>query len=228
MTDIVCISDTHTYHKRVTVPEGDILVHAGDFCGAGNALEVGHFLDWMEALPHDVKIVVPGNHDICVMTDPLVRKQFEYSGIHLLIDEAYTDPASGLNFYGVPWTPDFFPDTWSFQYGQAGCAPEEIWAKVPDYTDILISHGPPYGCADQIIPHVNQNLGSKPMRDRIDVLGETMMLRYVICGHIHGSYGRHWTDPADPNRVEVINASINTEGYQPTNEPIVLKVDDGS
>lgn len=225
MTDIVCLSDTHTYHQRVNVPEGDILVHAGDFCGRGDPLEVGHFLDWMEHLPHKVKIVVPGNHDICVADDPQVREEFKKSGIHLLIDEAYTDPKSRLTFYGVPWTPDFFPDNWSFQYSQAGCTPEEIWAKVPEYTDIIVSHGPPYGCADQIIPHVNQHLGSETMRERIDVLGETMMLRYVICGHIHGSYGRHCTDLTDPNGIEVINAAINTEGYIPTNDPIVLKVD---
>jgi Icc-related predicted phosphoesterase len=222
MTDIVCISDTHTYHKRVKVPEGDILVHAGDFCGRGDPFEVGHFLDWLESQPHEVKIVVPGNHDICVADDHQVRKQFEYSGIHLLIDEAYTDTCTGLTFYGVPWTPDFFPENWAFQYGQAGCTPEEIWAKVPAYTDILISHGPPYGCADQIIPHVNQHLGSKSMRDRIEVLKGN--LSHVICGHIHGGYGRHFIEP---DGVEVINAAINTETYMPTNNPIVIKVDDG-
>jgi Icc-related predicted phosphoesterase len=222
MTDIVCISDTHTYHKRVVVPEGDILVHAGDFCGRGDPVEVGHFLDWMESLPHKVKIVVPGNHDICVADDPQVRKQFEYSGIHLLIDESYTDLDSGLKFYGVPWTPDFFPDNWSFQYSHTNCTPEAIWAKVPEDTDILISHGPPFGCADQIVSGA-AHLGSKSMLDRIEAL--RMNLRYVICGHIHGSYGRHCTDFTDPNGVEVINASINTEAYMPTNAPIVLKVD---
>jgi Icc-related predicted phosphoesterase len=225
MTDIVCISDTHTYHRRVTVPEGDILVHAGDFCGRGDPLEVGHFLDWMESLPHKVKIAVPGNHDICVANDLEVREEFKNSGIHLLIDRAYTDPASGLKFYGVPWTPDFFPDNWAFQYSHINCTPEAIWARVPDDTDILISHGPPFGCADQITPIFSQHLGSKPMRDRIEEL--KMNLRHVICGHIHGGYGRHCADLTDPGGVEVINASINTESYMPTNEPIVLKVDDG-
>lgn len=237
MTDIVCISDTHTYHKRVMVPAGDILVHAGDFCGRGDPLEVGHFLDWMESLPHKVKLVVPGNHDICVADDPEVRKEFKNSGIHLLIDEAYVHPDSGLKFYGVPWTPDFYPDTWSFQYCQAGCTPEEIWEKVPEETDILISHGPPHGCADQIIPTEGGllgssmltpkvHLGSQSMRDRIEDL-KFLNLRHVICGHIHGSYGRYCTDHTDPYGVEVINAAINTEAYMPTNEAIVLKVDNG-
>ncbi|GAF68921.1 unnamed protein product, partial [marine sediment metagenome] len=150
MTEIVCISDTHTLHQHVDVPAGDILVHAGDFCGSGGPLEVGHFLDWMESLPHWTKIVVPGNHDICVADDPQVRAEFKKSGIHLLIDEEYVEPLSGIAFYGVPWTPDFFPDNWSFQYSQAGCTPEELWRKVPDHTDVLISHGPPFGLGDQI------------------------------------------------------------------------------
>ena len=222
MTDIVCISDTHTYHNRVTVPEGDILVHAGDFCAGGNPLEVGHFLDWMESLPHKVKIVVPGNHDICVADDPYVRKQFEYSGIHLLIDEAYTDPDSGLKFYGVPWTPDFFPDNWSFQYSQSGCTPEELWAKVPEDTDIIISHGPPRGCADTISPGA-QNLGSMYFTDRIEQLKGT--LKGVICGHIHGGYGHFPFAPySSPPEIVVINASINTEAYMPTNSPIVWTI----
>lgn len=215
MTDIVCISDTHTYHKRVVVPAGDILVHAGDFCGRGDPLEVGHFLDWMEGLPHKVKIVVPGNHDICVANDEEVRKEFAKSGIHLLIDEEYIDYRSGLHFYGVPWTPDFYPDTWSFQYCQAGCTPEEIWNKVPDCTDVIISHGPPHGCADQIIPHVNQHLGSEVMRDCIHDRKDT--LQGVICGHIHGGYGHHKNEDG----VSIINAAINTEAYMPTNEAIV-------
>lgn len=222
MTDIVCISDTHTYHKRVVVPAGDILVHAGDFCGRGDPLEVGSFLDWMEGLPHKLKLVVPGNHDICVYEDDYVRGEFKKSGIHLLIDEDYTDMKSGLTFYGVPWTPDFYPDTWAFQYCQAGCTPEEIWAKVPPGTDIIISHGPPHGCADQIAlgaPH----LGSTHMRDCIHDMKDTLL--GVICGHIHGGYGHHSYDATDPDAVNIINASINTEAYTPTNKAIVWRVE---
>lgn len=221
MTKIVCISDTHNYHKRVVVPDGDILVHAGDFCGRGDPLEVGHFLDWMEGLPHNLKLVVPGNHDICVYEDDYVRGEFKKSGIRLLIDEEHTDMRSGLTFYGVPWTPDFYPENWVYQYSQAGCTPEEIWAKVPDHTDIIISHGPPHGCADQIAmgaPH----LGSTHMRDCIHDRKDTLL--GVICGHIHGGYGHHSYDATDPNAVNIINAAINTEGYTPTNAPIVWEV----
>lgn len=221
MTTIVCISDTHTYHDHVVVPPGDILVHAGDFCGRGTPYEVSRFLDWMEGLPHKLKLVVPGNHDICVYEDEFVRSEFKKSGVILLIDEEHTDMRSGLTFYGVPWTPDFYPENWVFQYSQAGCTPEELWNKVPAGTDIIISHGPPHGCADQIAmgaPH----LGSPYLRDLIFDMKDSLL--GVICGHIHGGYGHHSYDATDPTAVNIINAAINTEGYTPTNKPLVWEV----
>ena len=43
MTKIVTISDTHTHHRRVELPEGDILIHAGDFTARGRGNEVVDF-----------------------------------------------------------------------------------------------------------------------------------------------------------------------------------------
>jgi len=217
MTDIVCISDTHTYHDRIEVPDGDILVHAGDFCGQGSIPEVSHFLDWMEKQPHETKIVVPGNHDICVEEESEVRKEFERSGIELLIDSDHMDVRSGLTFYGLPWTPDFYPDVWGFQHRDAPYPPERLWDEVPPFVDIIVTHGPPYGFADQIIPHVNQHLGCPVQAQRVLEMRST--LKGVICGHIHGGYGEQ-----DMAGVKLINASICTEGYQPTNPPIVWSI----
>jgi Icc-related predicted phosphoesterase len=199
----------------VDVPPGDILVHAGDFCGRGDATEVSKFLDWMETLPHRTKIVVPGNHDICVEVSPPVRLEFEKSGIHLLIDASYTDKVSGLRFYGVPWTPDFYPDTWAFQYSKCGTTPTQLWNKVPVGTDVLISHGPPHGCADQIASGLSAHLGSSFLTKAIEEF--SCFLRAVVCGHIHGGYGSH-----SLFGVPIINAAICTENYAPTNLPIVI------
>jgi len=33
---IVCISDTHGQHAKLSVPDGDILIHAGDFMAFGD------------------------------------------------------------------------------------------------------------------------------------------------------------------------------------------------
>lgn len=40
---VVCISDTHSQHNSMTnaIPDGDVLVHAGDFTNTGDPDEVG-------------------------------------------------------------------------------------------------------------------------------------------------------------------------------------------
>ncbi|GAB5365330.1 hypothetical protein AAMO2058_001048500 [Amorphochlora amoebiformis] len=60
---IVCISDTHGRHRDVKVPDGDILIHAGDFTHFGKKRDLDNFNDWLGTLPHKVRIVVNGNHE---------------------------------------------------------------------------------------------------------------------------------------------------------------------
>ena len=54
---IVCISDTHGKHQDMDIPDGDILIHAGDFTMLGLVSEVILFNDWLASLPHKVRIV---------------------------------------------------------------------------------------------------------------------------------------------------------------------------
>ena len=68
---IVCISDTHgrTDEKDFPeIPDGDILLHAGDISQQGNWDHVSQFNDWLGTLPHQYKIIIAGNHD--KMLDP--------------------------------------------------------------------------------------------------------------------------------------------------------------
>jgi predicted phosphodiesterase len=37
---LVCISDTHMSHRGIHLPEGDVLVHAGDATSAGQMRKV--------------------------------------------------------------------------------------------------------------------------------------------------------------------------------------------
>lgn len=60
----VFISDTHTYHKMVKMPKGDVLVHTGDFTFQGRLKEVSAFSDWLATLDFKHKIVISGNHEI--------------------------------------------------------------------------------------------------------------------------------------------------------------------
>jgi 3',5'-cyclic AMP phosphodiesterase CpdA len=57
---IVCISDTHNDDCTDHLPDGDILIHAGDMTDDGTADELQAAYDWISALPHKVKIIVAG------------------------------------------------------------------------------------------------------------------------------------------------------------------------
>lgn len=64
---IVCISDTHNLHRHMpTIPYGDILIHAGDFSNTGEFDQIADFIEWLHGLPHRVKILIAGNHDLTV------------------------------------------------------------------------------------------------------------------------------------------------------------------
>ncbi|OAX79815.1 hypothetical protein ACJ72_05861 [Emergomyces africanus] len=58
----VCISDTHD-RQLSNVPDGDLLVHAGDLTNSGTRADIQAAVDWLKTLPHAEKVVVAGNHD---------------------------------------------------------------------------------------------------------------------------------------------------------------------
>ncbi len=53
-TRFVCISDTHS--KTFPLPEGDVLIHAGDLCSWGAVKHLQVTLDWLVSLPHPTKM----------------------------------------------------------------------------------------------------------------------------------------------------------------------------
>jgi predicted phosphodiesterase len=69
---VICISDTHGQHAALRVPDGDILIHAGDFMTYGNApREIIDFNTWLGRQPHAHKIVIAGNHDRLFESHPI-------------------------------------------------------------------------------------------------------------------------------------------------------------
>ncbi|KKU85756.1 MAG: hypothetical protein UY14_C0014G0001 [Parcubacteria group bacterium GW2011_GWA1_47_9] len=67
---VVAISDTHEMHRQVVVPDGDVLVHAGDFTMSGTLPAIYEFNTWLGTLPHRHKVVVAGNHDWAFQRQP--------------------------------------------------------------------------------------------------------------------------------------------------------------
>jgi hypothetical protein len=107
---IVCISDTHTNTPHI--PNGDVVIHAGDLTNAGTVEEIQAQINWLDSLPHREKILIAGNHDSYF--DPKSRKaedkgkRLNFKGLHYLKNQSVTLKFKGgrkLNFYGSPDIP---------------------------------------------------------------------------------------------------------------------------
>ena len=205
MPRIVCLSDTHNCNEEIIVPDGDILIHAGDSTIRGTQYEVEEFAHWYASLPHRYKIFVAGNHDWLFQIENrfarLLVSKFIYLQDSFVIVE-------NLKIYGSPWQPRFFD--WAFNLNR-GRELAEKWSLIPEDTDILITHGPPNGILDQT-PQ-GDFAGCEQLRKRV----EEIRPKAHIFGHIHCGYGTH-----EEFGVKFINASTCDESYEPTQPPIVF------
>ena len=86
------------------MPDGDVLIHAGDMTQNGEVSEVRDFNRWLGTLPHKHKLVIAGNHDFC-LADALPSAQELLSNATYLQDQAVV--IEGIRFYGSPWQPSF-------------------------------------------------------------------------------------------------------------------------
>src|SRR5690242_15878126 len=89
---LVAISDTHERHRYISLPEGDVLVHAGDITKRGSLQAIEEFAKWMKEAPHKHKIVIAGNHDFCFEDERLVdaKRLLDNEGIIYLCDSGVT------------------------------------------------------------------------------------------------------------------------------------------
>lgn len=191
--NIVFISDTHGFHEKVQVPDGDVLVFAGDWTqnSQNERQQFLRFSGWLNSQPHEYKLFIPGNHDFLAQHDPeFIRRTCGEA--HLLLDSHIE--IDGLTFYGSPWTPQFYD--WAFMAPRHEMA--EKWASIPDNTDVLITHGPPFGVLD--VNHHGIHCGCEALMERVRELD---LLLHVF-GHIHESWGVH---PARGNEPGYINAA---------------------
>jgi predicted phosphohydrolase len=81
---IVCVSDTHGFHRQLDVPEAEIFIHTGDFSTPrATAEELDDFNTWLASLPHKHKIVVAGNHDKLFEAQPKLARSRLSAALYL-------------------------------------------------------------------------------------------------------------------------------------------------
>jgi len=197
---VVCISDTHG--TKPPLPPGDILLNAGDLSVWGTCAEIQEQLTWLATQPHRYKVVIAGNHDLLLddrFQDKHPKKwrqimkvarvdaeeekarsaeELEWGDIIYLRNTSVTldlPNARSITIYGSPDTPEYGYS--AFQYPRD----EDVWKKrVPKDTDIVLTHGPPWGHLDGMKKSGCRFLARETARVRP---------RLVVFGHIHVGYG---------------------------------------
>jgi Icc-related predicted phosphoesterase len=216
MPKIVCLSDTHNYSAEINVPDGDILIHAGDATVRGTVPEIEEFLAWFSALPHKSKIFVAGNHDWLYETNNRFARNLTADFKVKYLQDSFME-IDGLKIYGSPWQPRFFD--WAFNLNR-GAEMAEKWKWIPDDVNILITHGPPNGILDEVPKkYWTENAGCEELRKRVDEISVFGKLKLHVFGHIHCGYGQR-----EDFGVKFVNASICDESYEPTQLPIVVEL----
>lgn len=213
MPKIVCLSDTHNCNEQISVPDGDVLIHAGDATIHGTPDEIYKFAKWFSSLPHKHKIFIAGNHDFFFEDDRLSRETVNFLFPNCIYLQDSFTKIEGLKIYGSPWQPRFFD--WAFNL-MRGAELAEKWKLIPPDTDILITHGPPHGILDEVPrKYWIENTGCEELRKKV----EEIRPKAHIFGHIHCGYGQ-----TEQFGVKFINASNCDESYQPTQPPIVFEL----
>lgn len=176
---IVAISDTHSKHRDLIVPDGDVFVHAGDISNFNRSRNhYVDFNDWIKELPHKYKLVLPGNHDERLERHPEEIPELTSNYIYMHEKEIVID---GTKFYGSSWQPVFFD--WAFNLPR-GEKLAEKWAKIPEDTDVLLTHCPPRQICDWT---GGEEVGCDELQKRVLKIQPKLHL----FGHVHESCGKH-------------------------------------
>jgi len=197
---LVVISDTHGLHNRIEgLPDGDVLVHAGDFMNSGRDLqEILSFNHWLGEQPFTHRVVCGGNHDRYFETSPQQAQALLTNAIYL---ENTAVTIRNVRFWGSPYTPEFL--NWAFMYPRGSSA--RYWDQIPNDLDVLITHGPPFGILDQTAPG-EPHLGCEELF--MAVLEKKPKVH--LFGHIHGGAGT-----SENGATRFVNAAYLNERYKP-------------
>lgn len=211
MPRIVAISDTHSRHQNFDpLPDGDILIHAGDATVKGNFGEVVEFNRWLGTLPHKHKIFVAGNHDFIFEKSPDIARGLITNATYLQDSFVIIE---GLKIYGSPWQPRFYD--WAFNLDR-GRDIARKWAMIPEDTDVLVTHGPPHGILDMVSDRWTGTAEAVGCEELLPVV-QRIKPRLHIFGHIHASYGQLVQDG-----IHFVNAASCDESYKIAYAPIVI------
>eukprot|EP00056_Hartaetosiga_gracilis_P005222 m.82616 g.82616 ORF g.82616 m.82616 type:complete len:364 (+) comp12092_c1_seq4:931-2022(+) len=220
----VCISDTHSFDlSKLVLPEGDVLIHAGDFTNVGRVDEVKEFSAFLKSTDFKHKIVIAGNHDLSFDEKDYEHIYYQFhdkpidckeakaalEGCTYLEDSSYE--IEGVSFYGSPYQPRFYD--WGFNQSR-GEESLNKWMEIPDGVDVLVTHGPAIGHGDTCMG--GNRAGCVDLLQQIQT---RVRPQYHVFGHIHEGYG-----VSTDGQTTFVNASTCNYNYRPVQAPLVFDV----
>jgi predicted phosphohydrolase len=208
---IICISDTHGQHAGLRVPDGDILIHAGDFMTYGNApREIIDFNTWLARQPPAHKIVIAGNHDRLFESHPMPARALITNAIYL---EDFGCRSGRPEVLGIACAAAFQ------QLGiqrPAWPADTKVLGQNPDWDGCPCNSRTAFGILDQSSP-MTDHLGCEELAEVVANIAP----RLHVFGHIHGGQGRMHGS----NGCEFVNASVLNEHYMLVSEPEIVDLE---
>jgi len=206
---ICAIADLHG--QLPAIPECDLLLIAGDICPVTNhgiAFQADWLATelraWLSRLRMPV-VAIWGNHDFIGEHAPDLVPRLPWVLLHDSAVEIH-----GLKIYGSPWQPRFFD--WAFNLDEPDL--ERKWELIPEGTDVLLLHGPPYGFGDWV--GRGEHTGSPSLRRRIFEIRPKL----AVFGHIHEGRGE-WLEEG----VVLANVTVLDERYQMVYAPAVFELE---
>ncbi|TQD39601.1 metallophosphatase domain-containing protein [Haloflavibacter putidus] len=205
--NIICISDTHNQHRLLNIPYGEVLVHTGDFTEGGTKREVVDFFKWFAQQPHPYKVCIAGNHEFYLeKINTTQLAEIIPSNVHYLFQSSIC--IENVKFWGSPYSP--INSRWAFSKTSNAIA--KHWEKIPQDTDVLLTHTPPYNILDESEAEVA--LGCEHLRKRV----EKIQPQFHIFGHLHNNYGK-----ISRNKITYVNATSFNKNSKLINSPIKLR-----
>lgn len=241
---ITHISDTHNKHNQLNglLPGGDLLIHSGDISSLGRKSEVERFVKWFNDIDnYTTKVFIAGNHDMTFDREILLRNKLahfegknvndydtscsegkpqwleELLGIHLRPNVFYLEnnfiEIDQIKIWGSPITPSFGYG-WAFNKDR-GYDINQIWNRIPNDTDIVITHGPIHSYCDRT-DRGGLNVGCEQLYHRLNEVQPQLH----FSGHIHEAYGYRQT-----NWGYAFNGCNCDLSYLVNNKPMTFEYD---
>jgi predicted phosphohydrolase len=181
--------------------------------------QITKFNDFMGTFPHPYKIVVAGNHDAyfqflgrekvskllsnCIYlenTETVIRVRMESDGVVGQQECGGSDGVRHIKFFGSPASVFANSPNSAFQYKKESEELKNLWEKIPEDTDILVTHGPPKNYGDQ------DGTGDGLLLDKI----KEVKPKYHIFGHNHLQHGAYQIFHSNYSSNDLFFKSTNT------------------